>query len=496
MPRKMDASRYIAIGLMVMSIGHSAVQAEPWVDTRDAWLRADIERLSQAGVIKVPINTWPLMWGSVMNDLEAVKVRDIPIAMRGSLGRVLSAGKDAIRSDDPHQSVSLSVASESQTFRHFGDGAREGVEFKVRRNGLTDHMAYNFEVIQSKDPWDEDTTHHDNSYFGFVVGNWIGLLGNIEKWWGPGWSSSIILSNNARPTPGFTLHRNYSDPFEWPVLAWLGPWTANLFISKLDDTRVIDDAKLVGLTVGFRPTPSLEINLRRSAQWGGDGRPQGLKNFMKLVSGISDNCETADCRLNEPGNQLGGFDFSWTTPWLNATFYGQRIGEDEYKGRPIKNARQLGIKLPFNTKLIDGMLFAEHDDIASKDPLARYNVFYNHHIYQTGYRYQGRAIGASWDNDSKVFSIGATGYLANGDQVELRYAEGIINRDSFDTALPSKHSVSLEGGEFKSLSGKWQRTFAWGEAQLQGRYTDNLIETYGRQENEFRFSASVVYRFY
>ena len=496
MLRKMDASRFIAIGLMVLSIGHSAVQAEPWVDTRDAWLRADIERLSQAGVIKVPINTWPLMWGSVMNDLEAAEVNDIPARLRDSLGRVMSAGRDATRSSDPHQSVSLSVATESQTFRHYGDDAREGVELKARRYGVTDHMAYNFEVIQSKNPWDDDKTHHDNSYFGFVVGNWVGLLGNIEKWWGPGWNSSIILSNNARPTPGFTLYRNYSNPFEWPVLAWLGPWTANLFISKLDDTREIDDAKLVGLTLGFRPTPSLEVNLRRSAQWGGEGRPQGLKNFIKLVGGVSDNCWTAECRVTEPGNQMAGFDFSWDTPWVDATVYGQKIGEDEHRGTPAKNARQVGIKLPFESKLIDGMLFVEHDDTATGDPLARYNVFYNHHIYKTGYRYQGRAVGATWGNDAKVFSVGAIGYLTNGDQVELRYSEGIINRDSFDTSVVSKHSVSREGGEFKSLSGKWRREFAWGEAQLQGRYTDNLVESYGRQEDKLRLSASIVYRFY
>ncbi|MDB4077170.1 capsule assembly Wzi family protein [Porticoccaceae bacterium] len=476
--------------------GQTVVKAEPWVDTRDAWLRADIERLAQAGVIKVPINTWPLMWGSVMNDLEAAEIKAIPTSLHGSLGRLLSAGKDATRTNEPRQSVRLSAATESQTFRHFGDDSREGAEFSVRRSGLTKHLAYNLEVTQAVDPWDGDKTHYDNSYFGFVVGNWIGLVGNIEKWWGPGWNSSIMLSNNASPTPGFTLHRNYSDPFELPVLNWLGPWTTNMFISKLDDERFIDQAKLVGLTVGFRPTPSLEVNLRRTAQWGGEGRPHGLKNFIKLIGGVSDNCYTVECRVTEPGNQLAGFDVSWDVPWINATVYGQKIGEDEHNKTPAKNARQIGLKLPINTELFSGMLFIEHDDTATGDPLARYNVFYNHYIYQTGYRYQGRAIGATWGNDSKVFSIGALGYLTNGDQMELRYAEGIINRDSFDTTVPSKHSVSLEGGDFKSLSGKWQRAFEWGEAQLQGRYTDNVLESYGRQEDKFRLSASVVYRFY
>ena len=488
--------RYAVVVFLALLVGQIESQAEPWVDTRDAWLRADVERLAQAGVIKVPINTWPLMWGSIMNELEAADINTVPAALHGSLGRLILAGKDAVRANAPRQSIRVSAATESQTFRHFGDDSREELEFRVRRSGLTNHLAYNLEIAYSVDAWDGDNSYLDNSYFGFVLGNWVGLVGNVEKWWGPGWNSSIMLSNNARPTPGFTLHRNYSEPFELPVLKWLGPWTTNMFISKLDDERFINDAKLVGLTVGFRPIPAVEINLRRTAQWGGEGRPHGLKNFIKLVGGASDNCYTAECRVTEPGNQLAGFDLSWDLPWVDATVYGQKIGEDEHRLSPAKNARQVGIKLPFSSRWLDGVVFVEQDDTATGDPLARYNIFYNHSIYQTGYRYQGRVIGATWDNDSKVFSIGALGHLANGDKIEVRYSDGTINRDSLATAAATLHSVTNVGAEFTSLSGKWQRPFAWGEVQVEGRYRDKLVETFGRQEDKLRVSASLVYRFY
>lgn len=492
---KNTVGRYAAIVLVGLMAGQITAQAEPWVDTRDAWLRADIERLAQAGVIKVPINTWPLMWASIMSDLEVADIKNTPIALQGSHNRLLSAGKDATRANEPHQSIKLSAASESQTFRHFGDSAREAGEFTVRRSGLTDHLAYNLEVTHVIDPWDGEKNHYDNSYFGFVLGNWVGLVGNVEKWWGPGWNSSIMLSNNARPTPGFTLQRNYSDPFKLPILTWLGPWTTNMFISKLDDERFIANAKLVGLTLGFRPVPSLEINLRRTAQWGGEGRPHGLKNFFKLLGGVSDNCYTADCRITEPGNQLAGFDVSWHVPWVDVTVYGQKIGEDEHRATPAKNARQVGIKVPINNDFISGMLFVEQDDTATGDPFARYNVFYNHSIYQTGYRYEGRVIGATWDNDSKVFSLGALGYLSNGDQVELRYSEGDINRDSLNTGSATRHSVTPAGADFTSFTGKWQRSFNWGEVEIHGRYRDKVVDTLGRQEDKLRVSASVTYRF-
>ena len=82
-----------------------------------------------------------------------------------------------------------------------------------------------------------------------------------------GWNSYIIVSNNASRTLGASLQSNYSEPFELTFLSWFGPWTINIFIGKLNYERVIDNAKLISVTVGFRPAPSLEINLHRTAQW-------------------------------------------------------------------------------------------------------------------------------------------------------------------------------------------------------------------------------------
>tara|TARA_B110000259_G_scaffold177804_1_gene215374 strand:- start:355 stop:633 length:279 start_codon:yes stop_codon:yes gene_type:complete len=48
--------------LLMLSFFCQYATAEPWLDTRNAPLRADIEQLSRAGIIRVPINTWPLMW--------------------------------------------------------------------------------------------------------------------------------------------------------------------------------------------------------------------------------------------------------------------------------------------------------------------------------------------------------------------------------------------------------------------------------------------------
>lgn len=471
----------------------AVTHAEPWLDTRNTPLRVDIELLSSASIITVPINTWPLMWAGILNNLESYD-QPLPPQLQNSFGRVLTAGRQATREDSANLTAKLSLATGSQFLRHYGDDTRDQGAISLSRTGLTDHFAYNLEVTRVHDAWDGDQTVYDNSYFGFVLGNWIGLVGNIEKWWGPGWNSSLILTNNARPAPGFTLQRNYSDPFELPVLKWLGPWTTSIFIAQLDDERVIDNAKLVGMTLGFRPVPSLEINFRRTAQWGGEGRPQGFKNFVKLVTGISDNCGEADCKQDEPGNQLGAIDLSWDIPWVEGTLFAQTLGEDESGALPSRSSRQYGFKKGLSNRFFTGQLFIEHDNTSTVTFRNSFNILYNHSIYRTGYRYQGRVIGATWDNDTKVTSIGLLGSLNNGDAVEARYTVGDMNIDSIN-GLPSNHSISTQGADFSSFAVKWRRDFPWGKVEINSRYTDSLIDEFGRQGNNMSLGASLTHRF-
>lgn len=479
---------YILLATFCLNFTH-LVKAEPWIDTRDAGLRVDIDRLSNAGIIKVPVNTYPLMWVGIINDLEASPKKALPENLINSYTRTLTAGRKATRFNRTYQSASLSVANESQVLRHFGDQGREEIELTFRRNAINNFSTYNLEITKSVNPWDGEKTRYDNSYFAFVFGNWIGLAGSVEKWWGPSWNSNLILSNNARPTPGLTLQRNYSDSFNFPVLEWLGPWTTSMFMTQLDDERVIDNAKLFGMTVGFRPTPALEINLRRTAQWGGKGRPQSLKSFLKLLSGTGDNCGDLTCKPTEPGNQLGGIDLRWELPWLDTSIYGQTIGEDEAGGLPSRRASQMGMQKSINKPWFEGAVFVEYDETTLKSAPNPYNYLYSHLIYRSGYTYQGRVIGATWDNDSQVTSLGAVGYLSNGDKVEARYSFGDINVDDSG----QRHTINLRKKSLKTLVAKWQRDYEWGQLKLEGRYTDQIIDQYDRQKDKLRMKASINY---
>lgn len=469
--------------------------AEPWVDTRNAQLRADIEYLSEAGIINVPINTWPLMWSGILQDLDNAEMAGQSQSIVNSYTRVFKAGERAAKVNRPSQTVKLSLASDAQLFRYFGDSDREQGQLTVRQHDLTQHFAYNLEVTQLQDPWDNEDNHLDNSYLAMVLGNWVLGIGTVERWWGPSWNSSLILSNNARPTNSLFLQKNYSDRFTLPILSYLGPWTMGLFVSELDDQRTIDKAKLLGLTMGFKPTQDLEINLRRTALWGGDGKSESFDSFLKLLSGDSDSCNAGTCIDDELDNPLSAIDISWTIPYINANLYVQSVSKDKSVDLTLSSFRQWGIKRSLNSFGLSGFLYLEQDNTSNADASSHHNTLYNHSIYQTGYRYQGRSIGATWDNDSKVSSLGFVGYLNNGDGFELRYSSGDINLNSIDGSI-SKHSITTQEKTFSQLSAKWQRSFNWGDIHVGVDYNDRLVDEYHRQSEEIRLNASWTYKLF
>ena len=65
-----------------------------------------------------------------------------------------------------------------------------------------------------------------------VLGNWSASLGKVDRWWGPGWDGSLILSTNARPIPAISLDRRIAEPFENKWLSWIGPWSFHSFIGQ------------------------------------------------------------------------------------------------------------------------------------------------------------------------------------------------------------------------------------------------------------------------
>ena len=60
------------------------------------------------------------------------------------------------------------------------------------------------------------------------------------------------------------------------------------------------------------------------------------------------------------------------------------------------------------------------------------NCYYEHDTYKSGYRYHGRTIGSTYDNDSQSVVLTLLGQLSNGDDWQVKLRSVDYNSDNSD----------------------------------------------------------------
>jgi hypothetical protein len=443
--------RLAACLVAVLIIIAAQALAGPSIAPGDLALRHDIQRLADYGVIAGPVTTWPLAWGPILADIRNFEPTDkLPPAVTAAIARVRDRGLWETSTNEWRYRARAAAAEEPARIRSFQSTPREEGEISAGISWTGERFSVDVNASAVSNPSDDKDVRADGSKIAMAIGNFTLAASTMDRWWGPGWDGSQILSNNPRPIPALTIDRNRTDAFKTKWLRWLGPWDMSFIWGQMEDGRAIPNAKFLGLRVNFRPLPSLEIGLSRSAQWCGDGRPCDFDTFIDLLLGKDNRGDAGTTPENEPGNQLAGIDFRWAmTPLkLPLAMYGQFIGEDEAGGFPSRYIGQLGIE---GTGSFGGRWSYRWYGEASMTTCEfyqspeRFNCAYNHFVYATGYRYRARAIGHAADNDAAV----ATAGLVLVDDAEtswqglVRY--GRLNRggspDSANSLTPVRQDV-------------------------------------------------------
>ncbi len=392
--------------------------SEPFLAPNDPFIRHEIRMLGDEGGLKSIQNTWPIDLGglSAMQNESDFKLPSSLLDNRISLES--NSGWSPI-------STTIGFADDRVTARGFGPEPRSSFSTNTSISWMSDRFAGKlsmnaFYIMQTdwKGRKDEGFAL-DGSYIAARLGKWSASFGQQERWWGPGWDGSLILSTNARPIPAISIDRRVPEPFETKWLYWIGPWSFHSFIGQMEDERdsSIDypNHYLWGMRGEVAPTilDGLEIGFFRMLQLGGDGRTNSLKIWIDGFFSQDNETDT-----EQPGNQLAGIDLRWKVLDAPIALYGQVVGEDEDNFLPNSLMFQYGIEgwAKFNDSTL--RIFAEYADLTSYwwtgDPRTR-NISYGHHIYGEGYRYRGRPIGHWADQDSQIFSLG--GLLVNDERI-------------------------------------------------------------------------------
>lgn len=449
----MTESRWVRPILVFAALGLAgAVAANPWVAPGDEALRSDIQRLADAGIIRGPVTTWPLSWPDIARDVLEAGDAGLSPSTASSLWRIKRRAREASLLGFDGGGFRVAGSHDVQPIRGFAESPREEAEVALRAGWLSEHFAANLQGAYAADPSDAKAFRADGSYLGVNVGNFMISAGLMERWWGPGWDGSLILSTNARPIPSVTLERNYTDPFKVRLLSWLGPWRASVAVGEAESHDVaVADVRFMAARVNFKPRPWLEFGLTRTAQWCGGGRDCGFETMIDMLLGRDNETEDGDPSPDQPGNQMAGYDFRIRSPWLRLPLavYSQWIGEDEAGGLPSKFIGLMGMEVWGDSPVGGWRVRAEYADTAcnfSRDS-PQFDCAYRNSIYPQGYTYRGRAIGHGMDNDGRVTSVAALLSLEGGDLLSLSGRRMELNRNggthTITTVPLDAHNVEL-----------------------------------------------------
>lgn len=405
----------------------------------DLRLREDLTLLADQGVVKLPVNEWPLPRRDVAEAAATANIEALAEpALRAALARVQAASADPQDADQWKLREVSVTAGQPGLLRDFGTLGRENGEVTSTGGASTDRYGITLAATGVVNPSDGQHIRFDGSDISVRWGNWLFSANQIGRWWGPGYDGSLILSTNARPMPALSLDRLRSLPIDLPVLRWLGPWRFSTFFGLGEPHRAdVDQPLFMGMRLSFKPSQWFEFAMSRSAQFCGKGRDCGLGTFGRMLIG-KDNPGyrgASSDPTKQPGNQMAGFEARIVSPFkpLPIALYAQEIGEDNSSsGIPERYLGLFGGEMWF--MLDTGSILRAHIEYANTKVKwynrdAEFNVAYRQAIFFAGYRYRGRNIGHTTDADSETASVGFSLTNPRGGRWSVLYRHGALDRD-------------------------------------------------------------------
>jgi len=489
-------------------------RAEAWLDAGDSALRSDIQYLVDSGAIDIVLTAWPIPSADVAWAIQNIKHEsDLSTGQLAALSRVKS--HLAVFSSDAFRvSGHASAAANPIVLRTFEDTPREEGEIGGTISDAGTRFAGRLAVQWVHDPADDLSWRLDGTYGSVRWGNWLLTAGALDRWWGPGWDGSLILSNNARPVPAIALDRESSKAFESPWLSWIGPWRLTTFMGMMEQHREDRDHPLLfGMRITFRPFGNIhfgsvhplrgfEFALERTAQWCAEGLPCDWEAFWNVFAGHDNEGETVN-PADEPGNQLAGWSLRWASPWqsLPIAWYRQKTGEtiDLHSPLPRRTLDLYGLETWGSTK--KGLTWRVHGEFADTACSPRegqtepeWDCAYNNHLFFVeGYRYRGRPLADSLDGDAQSYTLGLqldtreswTGSLL------LRYAQ--LNRGG--TVPDSRNTVAPEPTNLRDVEVTLAFPMSTGKLKVGLGFDQRTVKRTDQSDNTVRGYAEYVHQF-
>ena len=249
---KAKTERLISLFILSALFIVGKVNASPWVETDDVYLRSDLQLLADAGVITVPVNTFPLPWREISQQIKKSQLSELDKSAKQAYLHVLYKVK-ASEKGHGKRFLRLKAAAKEMpsSFGYDNDvewGTFSNVEIEESRFSM--RVSANYAQYHDKD---DAQFNLDNSYFAVTTGKTNFFINVQPQWWSPSWLQSISAEQRVHPAYELGLERTF---LNLPVLG------SAYFKAGVNQLRSSDDWKYSWRSrLSLRPADALELSL-------------------------------------------------------------------------------------------------------------------------------------------------------------------------------------------------------------------------------------------
>jgi hypothetical protein len=454
---------FLRIAVLFLGACSATANASGWVEVGDRTLRSDIEILAAHGLIDKLTTTWPIPDGQILKGLsDPERLANEPAFVRLAADRVLAYLHNHGESHAVTPGVDARFTSSPNTIRDFGETARDKVDVHGGLDWSDDtvHTTLRAGVHAGNSDNNAPRATLDGSYVSTVWENVQFYGGWVDQWYGPGWTSSLILSNNAKPFPKIGLMRDHPHAFETRWLSWIGPWQANFFVGLLDGPRIDRHTYIANLRLTFNPIAGLEIGLNRITQFCGEHHPCHPLSAAFHVRNDEGNVNETNDEASIEFKYLGKVGSMTISPYV------QFMNEDTGPFAHAVTSYLTGTSLagPWGESGSHWRLTAEYtDSVATLNWFSFSNVVhggaYNNRDYLDGLRYRDRTLGFSLDSDSRLLSLAGSVIDASGWTYRVVFYSAQIS-------TPQLAAIQASGSNTRNVVSAKAVSFSQGEAGL------------------------------
>jgi len=427
----------------------TVVLAGPWLLPGDLSVKSDIDLLADAGYIKAPVMTWPIAWvnigPSLLSPDNQHKIQTAPEDVQLAYQRILTLYNANTQLNVPQYTTTVSGSTNLNPFPTFQTQPRADFEPEASAAYQTADLAADLDMSYYNSANQDATNpvHFDNSYAYAFPGNWAVGVDKMDRWWGPGYSDSMILSQNAAPLPTITVQRMEADPFETKWLSWIGPWTLTSSLSEDGPAYYsyptgVDDILYWFTNISFRPLESLQFDVSRNVLFSGSQRPMNGQMFLNLIT-VQNSWNTSTGN-NAPGSETWEIGTKWSlAPVFNIpmSLYQQTIFNNDIASAsslyvPDYTTLLLGTNFWLHSVLGTFTTYGEFEYSVQKkwwfwgSPAASFpgtNIVPNIYGGQYPYTYYNNLFGSPLGSEAQGYTLGEILNETNGnsDTATLRF---------------------------------------------------------------------------